>query len=391
MSVFAQLKAILGLDTSAYKAGMKDATGATKGFQSTVASAGRVIAGAFSVGAVIAMGKSFVSWADKASTAAKNAGVLTSDMLALNEAALKSGLGIEDMQKLLTTMQNTLYDAAGGNETAIAAFEGLGLSIEDLASKDPAAMLVAVAEAAAQSATPLEDVSKLFGEKLGPNAMSALMDIAENGLPAVDTAIGDTADRVEALGDKWTAMGEKAKRGLAIAIDWLDKTVGRAAAFVGGVVGGGSLTAGFDEMANYDTRRADEQKQRTEARRQAQRRSSDELLRTIKETQARESTKSTTDAASKASALRDKYASKRDSILGSRRIDGGAGVRADSMAQVGGFVGGGRGALGIADRQLKMQTESNRIQTEIIELNRQMNEALQEIRASNGGTFQGSV
>ena len=96
-------------------------------------------------------------------------------------------------------------------------------------------------------------------------------------------------------------------------------------------------------------------------------------------------------SASKASALRDKYASKWDSILGSRRIDGGAGVRADSMAQVGGFVGGGRGALGIADRQLKMQTESNRIQTEIKELNRQINEALQEIRASNGGTFQGSV
>jgi len=63
MAAFAQLKALLGIDTTQYKAGMRDSEGATKGFQRSLASVGRALGLAFSVGAIISFARSFMSWA----------------------------------------------------------------------------------------------------------------------------------------------------------------------------------------------------------------------------------------------------------------------------------------------------------------------------------------
>jgi hypothetical protein len=215
MSAVAKLQAVLGMDASEFKAGIKGASKDASSFQSQIKKVGAVIAGAFSVGAIISAGKSLASWAGNVSEAAQNAGVLTSEMMALNEVALKGGLGVDEMRRMLSKLQTELTDAAGGNETARKKFESLGLSITDLSAMDPMSMFRAVSKAAFETGQPLQHLADIFGDKLGPKAVSALRDLAENGLPLIDQAAADAADQIENLGDKWDAFIEKLKRGAA--------------------------------------------------------------------------------------------------------------------------------------------------------------------------------
>ena len=53
---------------------------------------------------------------------------------------------------------------------------------------------------------------------------------------------------------------------------------------------------------------------------------------------------------------------------------------ADSVARIGGRIGNSRGGLGIADRQLKMATESVRIDKEILSVQKQQSEDIRALR-----------
>jgi hypothetical protein len=63
----------------------------------------------------------------------------------------------------------------------------------------------------------------------------------------------------------------------------------------------------------------------------------------------------------------------------------GDGVSADSMARVGGSIGSSRAGLGVADRQMQIQREAAKIQVEIRDINRRMEEHLANLDAGPGG------
>lgn len=391
MSAIAQLKALLGMDTGNYKAGMRDAEGATKKFQGTLKSVGRMLGVAFSVGTVIQFGRSLVTWASNASEAAQNAGVLTSEMIALNRVGLQAGLQVGDMGTLLEKLQNRLYEAAKGNKDATDSFAQIGLSVADLAGMDPAAMLEAVAKAAADSNIPLQTLSDIFGEKLGTKAKTALMDIAENGLPAVDAEIGDTADAIEAMGDRWAEMGEIAKSNLMQSLSWLDKVIGRAAAFWRGVITTGSWQGGKDMMAAGEEARQEE----IDKRRKGKKAKKAAAVKAVQDMALNQEGVSEDD---KLAAYYDKQAKKRKEVLDkyTPQIDrlrgqlgsaqgGFAGIQVDQMARMGGSIGANRAGLNISDRGFALAKESKDIQADIRNLTRQMNDRLAEINDNIGG------
>ena len=90
----AKLKAMLGMDAAQYKAGVRDATGATKKFQSGIASIGRTLIAAFSVGAIINFTKGLVNFASEIRHTADNLNVSTESLQALNATALKYGVSL---------------------------------------------------------------------------------------------------------------------------------------------------------------------------------------------------------------------------------------------------------------------------------------------------------
>ena len=288
-------------------------------------------------------------------------------------------------------------------------FDRLKLKVADLARLDPASMLREVANAAFASGLPLQTLSDLFGERLGPNAVVALKDISENGLPEVDRAIGETADNIEALGSKWALIMEQAK---IKTLEWAATTTNAiqdAGAFFGGmftetdtrpdrdklrdrfkkdangnVVPVGSGESMLDRGVNaVNDRRQAESDSMSDARQKiedALQKAADEIARIADETERRKAQKKA-DAESKIvksymdkiEALQEKAASP------SKRSVASGGIQTDSLARIGGFFGGAdRGGLSILSKQLQVAEEHKRISSNIEKLSLEMSEALRK-------------
>lgn len=230
----AHVRATIGGDTTEYRRAIRGMEGTTR---SATARLGRMFASVGIAAAAIRFGRSIIQWASDASIAARNTGILTSELIALNRVGIQSGLRMNDMQRMLARMQTELFRAAEGSEQSRKKFERMGLEITDLARMDPAQMFQAVAKAAFETGIPIANLAELFGERLGPTAMVALREIAENGLPEVDEAIGRNADRIEAMGSKWAELGDQA-RGFALHIvNALDVAHTAISGFISGPMG----------------------------------------------------------------------------------------------------------------------------------------------------------
>lgn len=234
MAAIATLKALLSLDNKAFKAGMRESTGLTKGFQSAMAQVGRTLGVAFSAAAIVQGAKAIASWAGNISEAAQNAGIATEVMMGLNRVAIQNGLELGDVSKLLAKVANTTASAARGEDEYAKKLRTVGLSYEKLITLNPAEQLQEVARAAVASGMPLEALAEIFEERLGPRAVSMLKDIAQNGLPAVSKAAGDAADSAEKLGDMFARVFDSVKTTALSVGGWLHEGMADAVAIVDG-------------------------------------------------------------------------------------------------------------------------------------------------------------
>ena len=442
MAAIAQLKAVLGMDSKEFKAGMKSATKDTSTFQSQIASVGKMLAGAFSVGAIISFSKSIMTWAIDISEAAQNAGVLTSEMMALNQVALQGGLNVDEMRRMLSILQVELGNAAEGQETSRKKFEDLGLSIEELAALDPASMFQKVAQAAMDSGKPLQALADIFGTKMGPKALAAIKDLAENGLPAVSQAAADAADAAEELGGRWAVAMEKAKsKTLELTMAVIDGAR-QAAAFVKGATGGMSATeklirigaapmtgglslipssgqraagmtaatAEADRQAaasqeSLDARRGAGASSRTamsETARATQRRLNEEAYRKFSEQESKSETErgkrndTRLEAISKwREGVRKRFDLRTDFTERQARLNEqmqslktgngtGGTMSPDAYARIGGFFGGERPGYDVASRQLSTLKDIKKIQEDLLTNSKEFKEAMERL---NGGAY----
>ena len=208
----ANLKARLGLDSKDFRAGVKGAKGSTQSFGQSIAKVGAMVGVAFSAQAVISMGKAFVSWASDISIAARNLGILTSELMAMNRIAVQNGSDFGQVQKMMARVEADTFGAITGTRELVLMYDELGLTMERLYAPgmDPVKRLQMVGEAALNSANPTGALAGLFGTKLGPQSRLALEGIVA-GLDDVDVAAGGAADRIEALGSKYDLLKEKSK------------------------------------------------------------------------------------------------------------------------------------------------------------------------------------
>jgi len=397
---------MLGMDSTQYRAGVRTAKGETNKFQKHLATVGRSIAGAFAVGAIINLGRQYLEWASDLSVAARNVGILTSEMMALREIAVQANLGTGDMQRLLAKLQSELFRAAAGAATSQKKFTDLGLSMRELAGMDPAKQLQAVARAALDSAIPLQTLTELFGERLGPNAMVALRQIAEEGLPAVSSRLGEVADSVEALGSKWARMSERIKQSGLAALDTFAKGIGLITDFVTG--GPNGVREGTERRGRTEAeRRGKRAQEAADTRRQMQDmvdaksrlemeaemgssvgsagfdRAQNAEREAARTAEAKRSLSIEASARAAVEADRLGVEASAQAALEARKqrrrelwdrahaavaavyerptgVGRGQGVRSDRMAAVGGMVGAQRAGVAAADRALRLAVESSR-------------------------------
>jgi hypothetical protein len=274
----AQLKAMVGLDTSAYRAGANDIKARNANLRRSFQNIARAIGVSFGIAAIVQATRAISRWSAEVVIAARNSGILTEEMIGLNRVAIQTGLGVSDMQQLLTRMSDKVHEAAMGNKEANETFERMGLNVDELMRMRPADMFVAIAKAATETGIPLQNLTDLFGRRLGPNARAALEEIAKNGLPAVDEAAGRTAERIEMLGSRWAVTMDKMKTGTLSLFDSVGSLSERLASTIAQTAGlGGGMKAfrhvwdetGRRQEMEVDSRIEERQKRQDQERKEA--------------------------------------------------------------------------------------------------------------------------
>lgn len=375
MSAVAKLQAVLGLDAKAYQAGLRDATGGAKSFQKQIADVGRAIGVAFSVGAVVQLGKALMSWASDVSHAASNIGVLTSEMMVLNEIALRSGKSVQDAQNIMARLEAEVGGAALGTKELNAVFADLGITIDDLFAEgmDPVKRLQMVGKAAMESANPTQALAEIFGMRLGPSARLFIASVVE-GMPKVSEEVGDAADAMERTASAMDSLKQRANRFMVGLVD--DAVEGARAVrdAWNWVTGGGEnfvvLAAKRQQdiaqkRAERDAARkkaADDMRAAIEAKRKQ--RASDAINAAANayfdawEQQVEDAMGPDDPAKPAAPAARQRAAraAEREEVSRAR----GNAIDSDSMSRVGGFLGGERAGYDVASKQLRLLEDINR-------------------------------
>jgi len=392
----ARLRAVVGLDDKEFKAGVRSVKGHAGGLQQTMAGVGGAIKAAFSVAAVTMFARSMTRWASGISLAAENAQVTTEQMVALNDVFIQNGLNAEQASMMLARLSQMQLDAARGTGQAREQFERLGLSIDDVLRLDPVELMQEVGRAAFDSGTPVATLADIFGQRLGPRAVSALRSIVNDGLLQVNAEIANQIDDVRRLEDEWTGSMDAMKRKTMELASNLRESFRTAKDFIRGYadakerlleqdVDGLALirpafSAALDAaVVGIVDRRAEATSRRD--RQAIERRSALEELPSIFEE---------TETAAAVAALESDLARVRSEMERATSIGGsvnisGRGIGATALQQVGGFIGSQRPEIAVADRSLQVQQRGVEELRRVSELTRQEVEISREIQQALSG------
>jgi len=238
MAAVAQLKALLGMDNSQYKAKAKESTDVTKSMQGTIANTGKMIAGAFSVGAIVGFTQRLIEWASELSETAQSLNLTTSELMSFNRAAVQSDVDVKMARRAIVAFKETISDAINGSEQARGKLDKLNLSLADLAGMDTPAQMNALAAAAMATGTPLTALAEIVGGRLAPAMTNLMRTMAEGDtFGQLSRETGEYADRLEKLGDRLGLFGEQNKTFFAGVLSGLMATYYRTSEFLGGIHG----------------------------------------------------------------------------------------------------------------------------------------------------------
>jgi len=393
MSAVAQLKALLGMDNKQFKAGMSDSTRSTNSFKSSIASAGRTMAAAFSAGAILAATKSLIGFASEMRHTADNLKLSAESLQALNSVALKYGLSVEGLNKGLGKLRDSQGQAAAGLATYKRALVALGISQDEFTNANTAEALEMISRGyvdAGGDAEAFSAVTLLMGRS-AKQATAFMEELADKGLKRIKEeaiAAGNVIEdelitKLELLGTKNEQIMLKMKVGFAQLLGRIGTGAGQIGTIFGSIyeqwerAGGGSSLSGNIKAAistlrgggigeavtaaGRNLRESDAKNPASKAAKVREARSEESEIQDAHvkafEEAIQKRLKAEESLQAKIRAIRDRHQSK-ISALDNRDMNiQGQGIQTDSLARVGGFVGPQRGGLGIADRQLKIQLE----------------------------------
>lgn len=285
------------VDTRNYERGVDRMKKKNEGFAKQTNGLGRTIRRVFAAGVVIAFVRqavrSLAQWASQISITARNLGIMTSEMIALNRQAIGFNLNASDVGRILSRLSTELHRAARDGGDAADKFESLGLNIADLVRLDPVEQLREVARAAMESGMPLENLANIFGERLGPRAVAMLQELAENGLQPISDEAAQAADRAEHLGTVWARTMDQIREWTLRAYNVFHNFVAAVGAFFGAISAGGNLTEAlravsdvYEEQEDAIDRLAEERDRQRKQRIEEQTRMIEDRLRKEAEAQA---------------------------------------------------------------------------------------------------------
>lgn len=145
-----------------------------------------VIAGAFSVGAIIGFGKSVMSAADAIANTSQALGVGTDSLQALKAMAVDSGIQFDEVAAGLNRIAKAQAEALTGNAQLQKAFKTFGVSLSDLQGLSPDQIMQKIGAGLKEGGRSAEETSATF-EVLGKSSgrlMGFLEELGSQGLDA---------------------------------------------------------------------------------------------------------------------------------------------------------------------------------------------------------------
>jgi hypothetical protein len=411
MAAVAQLKALLGIDNSQYKAGMRDSESAAKRFQQTISGVGRALGAAFSVGAIINYTKRLVDFASEIRHTADNLEVSTDALQGLNAMGLRYGVTVEMLGRALSKMLIAQDGVMKGEKRYTDALRALNIDAQKFINMDSAGAIEAIGRgysSAEDQASAFAAVADLLGERVGPRLTAMLKALGDEGLQTViDKAkeAGSVIDeqlitRLEALGTSVDSTALRIKVGFAEALDFVRDKMETTGAFWGTlfqeVVGGRQGRDMFNPIENLRGawrtvtgggigRALQEAKEQTapgaapDARPRPQRRLKQDAWDASMSSSLADYQKAVDEFArvqKRMADINDRYDRRISDMLSAPLAARGQDIRRDSMMAVGGLVGGMRSGVGAADKQLNLMIEQKRRDEERVRMERQRTEDL---------------
>jgi hypothetical protein len=133
---FMELSARLGLDGSAFRAGLDKAKSGVASLRSSIGSGiGSQVGGMLGVAAIVAYAKSTVDLGGKISDTSARLGISAEELQRWTFAATQTGASAEDITSFFEKLTVAKAKALAGDKAAIASFKALGVSMDDLKKK----------------------------------------------------------------------------------------------------------------------------------------------------------------------------------------------------------------------------------------------------------------
>jgi hypothetical protein len=225
MAAIAELKAIASLDGKKFDAEVKRIGSSVDKFGAGLSQLKGLIAGAFTIGAVVSFGRKLLATADDLQTAANTFDVSLESMIAFKSAMAESGIGADRFMRIFGKLNSSISEAQRGVKTYTDAFDMMGVSQRELIGlgmDEVMALMATKYEAAGDKAQFLAGVSKAFGERIGPQLIEVFQRLNTEGLDEFKKSAEGAADGIAELAkasDRLEKLGDDA-------IVWSAKTVG---------------------------------------------------------------------------------------------------------------------------------------------------------------------
>lgn len=262
MAATAELKAMATLDGRQFESEVAKIKRKTSDFAGALSGIKGLVAGAFSVGAVVGFAKSLLNAADSLTNASDALGVGVENLQALRAAAAEAGLGVQGMDDALGRITRAQAEALAGNDQFRDSFAALGVTMEQIQGQSPDKVLELIARGLVASGNSAEATAAVFDilGKSSARAMGMLNTLGTEGLDAtrqkftelglvMEESVVNSLDRAE---ERLNRFYEKVKAKTAsVIVKIVDEF-----AFVGGLIGAGMEGVSGEQMAAYDAQMA---------------------------------------------------------------------------------------------------------------------------------------
>lgn len=237
MAGTAEIRSRAGLDNSGFITGIKGMQRETEAWaKGQLNQLKGQIAGAFSVGAVIAFGKSIVDCAKDLQDQADTLNVTTDSLQAFQKVARENGSDQDKLATALTKTQTAQMELLAGTDKMVAAFGALGIKakdVEGLGTDEVFALIGQKVYEADDQTAAFNATTDILGSKLAGNLIPTLKAVGEDGLQTVidkakesgEVLSADVIAKIDMFGDRLEALAKKAK---VLAVDVADTVSAQA-------------------------------------------------------------------------------------------------------------------------------------------------------------------